>query len=70
VALQAYLRLGPHRKRRGREKKDKDTGCIKGNLDSQYQQIRQYLGMILSGILKLTRMNRAVTTSFTAFLRV
>jgi hypothetical protein len=61
VALQAYLRLGRHR-RRGREKKAKDTGYLKGNLDSKFQQeIRQYLGMILSGTLKMTRMNGAIT---------
>jgi hypothetical protein len=71
VALQAYLRLGPHRRRRGREKKDKDTGYLKGNLDSQFQQeIRQCLGMTLSGTLKMTRMNGPVTISSTAFLRV
>jgi hypothetical protein len=70
VAPQAYLRLGPHRRRMGREKKDKDTGYIKGNLDSQFQQeIRQYLGMTLSGTLKMTRINEAVTISSTAFLR-
>jgi hypothetical protein len=69
VALQAYLRLGPHRRRRGREKKDKDIGYLKGNPDSQFQQeIRQYLGMILSGTLKRTRMNGAVIISSTAFL--
>jgi hypothetical protein len=71
VALQAYLRLGPHRRRRGREKKDKDTGYLKGNLDSQFrQEIRQCLGMTLSGTLKMTRMNGPVTISSTAFLRV
>jgi hypothetical protein len=44
VALQVCLRLGPHRRRRGREKTDKDTGYLKGNLDSQFQQeIRQCL---------------------------
>jgi hypothetical protein len=69
VALQAYLRLGPHRRRRGREKKDKDTGYLKGNPDSKFQQeIRQCLGMTLSGTLKMTRMN-GLTTSCTAFLR-
>jgi hypothetical protein len=53
VALQACLRLGPHRRRRGREKKEKDTGYLEGNLDSQFQQeIRQYLGMTLSRTLK------------------
>jgi hypothetical protein len=65
VTLQACLRLGPHRRRKGREKKDKD------NLDSQFQQeIRQYLGMTVSGTLKMTRMNGAITISSTAFLRV
>jgi hypothetical protein len=49
-------RLGPHRRRRGREKKDKDTGYGKGNLDSQFQQeIRQCLVMTLSGTMKMTR---------------
>jgi hypothetical protein len=71
VALQAYLRLGPHRRRRGREKKDKDTGYLKGNPDSHFQQeIRQHLGVILSGTLKMKRMNRPITTSSIAFLRV
>jgi hypothetical protein len=71
VALQACLRLGPHRRRRGREKKDKDIGYLKGNLDSQFQQkIRQYLGMTLCGTMKMARINEAVTTSSTAFLRV
>jgi hypothetical protein len=70
AALQACLRLGPHR-RRVREKKDKDTRYLKGNLDSQFQQeIMQYLGMILSGTLKMTRTNGPITTSSTAFLRV
>jgi hypothetical protein len=53
-----------------REKKDKGIGYLKGNLYSQSQQeIRQYLGMTLSGTLKMTRMNGAVTISSTAFLR-
>jgi hypothetical protein len=70
VALQACLRLGPHRKRTGREKKDKDTGYLKGNTDSQFQQeIRQYVGMTLSRTLKLTRINGAITISSTTFLR-
>jgi hypothetical protein len=56
---------------RGREKKDKDTGYLEGSLNSQFQQeIRQYLGMTLSGILKMTRMNGVITISSTAFLRV
>jgi hypothetical protein len=55
----------------GREKKDKGTGYLKGNLNSQFQQgIRQYLGMTLVGTLKMTRMNGAVLISSTAFLRV
>jgi hypothetical protein len=71
VALQAYLRLRPHRRRKGRGKKDKDTGYLKGNPDSQFQQeIRQCLGMTLSGTLKMARMNGPVTISSTAFLRV
>jgi hypothetical protein len=71
VALQACLRLGPHRRRRGRKKKDKGTEYLKGNLNSQFQQeIRQYLGMTLSGTLKMTRMNGVVNISSTAFLRV
>jgi hypothetical protein len=69
VALQACLRLGPHRRIRGREKKDKDTGYLKGNLNSQHA-IRQYLGMTLTGTLKMTRMNGALTISSTPFLRV
>jgi hypothetical protein len=69
VALQAYLILGPHR-RRGRKKKDKDTGYLEGTLNSQFQQeIRQCLGMTLSETLKMTRMNGVVTISSTAFLR-
>jgi hypothetical protein len=65
------LRLSPHRRRRGREKKDKDTGYLKGSLYSQFQQeIRQYLVITLSGTLKTTRMNGAVTISSTAFLRI
>jgi hypothetical protein len=72
VALQACLRLlGPHRRRRGREKKDKGIGYLKGNLDSQFQQeIRQCLGMTLSDTLKMTRMHGVVTISSTVFLRV
>jgi hypothetical protein len=72
VALQACLILGTHRRRRkGREKKDKDNGYLEGNLNSQFQQeIRQYLGMTLSGTLKMIRMNAVITISFTAFLRV
>jgi hypothetical protein len=58
AALQACLRLGPQRKRKGREKKDKGIGYLKGNVNSQFQQeIRQCLGMTLSGTLKMTRMN-------------
>jgi hypothetical protein len=69
VALQACLILGPHRRRRGRKKKDKGTGYLKGN--SQFQQeIRQCLDMTLSGTLKMTRMNGDVTISSTAFLKV
>jgi hypothetical protein len=56
VTQQACLRLHPHRRRRGWEKKDKDTGYLKGNLDSQFQQeIRQCLGMTLSGTQEMTR---------------
>jgi hypothetical protein len=55
----------------GREKKDKGIGYLKGNLNSQFQQeIRQYLGMTLSGALKMTRINGAIPISSTAFLRV
>jgi hypothetical protein len=62
---------GPHRRRRGREKKDKDTRYLKGNLNSQFQQeIRQYLDMTLNGTLKMTRMNGVVTILSTTFLRV
>jgi hypothetical protein len=54
--------LGPHRRRRGREKKDKGIGYLKGNLNSQFQQeIRQYLVGTLRGTLKMTRMNVVVT---------
>jgi hypothetical protein len=72
VALQACLRLGPHRRRRkGREKKDKGIRYLKGNLNSQLQQeVRQYLGMTLNGTLKMTRMNGVITISSTTFLRV
>jgi hypothetical protein len=71
VALQACLRLGTHRRKRGREKKDKGIGYIKGNLDSQFQQeIRQCLGMTLSGTLKMTRINGVIVISFNVFLRV
>jgi hypothetical protein len=71
VALQACLGLGPHRRRRGREKKDKDIGYLKRNLNSQFQQeITQCLDMTLYGTLKMTRMNGVVTISSTAFLRV
>jgi hypothetical protein len=34
VALQTYLRPSPHKRRRRREKKNKDTGYLKGNNDS------------------------------------
>jgi aspartate/tyrosine/aromatic aminotransferase len=62
--------VGPHR-RRGMEKKDKDTEYVEGNLDSQFQQeIRQCLGLTLSETLKMTRMNGVTTISSTAFLRV
>jgi hypothetical protein len=71
VALQAPLRQGPHRRRKGRQKKDKDIGYLKGNLNSQFQQeIRQYLRMTLSGTLKMTSINGVITISSTAFLRV
>jgi hypothetical protein len=70
VALQVCLRPGSHRRKR-REEKDKDTGYLKGNPDSQFQQeIMQYLGMTLSGTLKMTKINGPITTSSTAFLRV
>jgi hypothetical protein len=36
VALQACLRLGSHRRRRGREKKDKGTGYLKRNLKDKF----------------------------------
>jgi hypothetical protein len=61
---------GPSQERRGREKKDKDIGYLEGSLNSQFQQeIRQCLVMTLSGTLKMTRMNGAVTISSTAFLK-
>jgi hypothetical protein len=69
VALWAYFRPGPWR-RRGKEKKDKDTGYLKGNPKSQFpQEIRQWLD-ILSGTLRTTRVNGAITTSLTVFLKV
>uniref|UniRef100_A0A8C0W876 Uncharacterized protein n=1 Tax=Castor canadensis TaxID=51338 RepID=A0A8C0W876_CASCN len=49
---------------------DKNIGYLKGNLNFQFQQIRQCLGMTLSGTLKMTRMNGIITISSTAFLRV
>jgi hypothetical protein len=59
------------RRRRGREKTDKDTGYLKGNPDSKFQQeVRKCLGIILRGTQKVPRMNGPVTTSSTAFLRV
>jgi hypothetical protein len=58
VALQDYLRLITYRRRRGRGKKDRDTGD------------EAMPSMILSGTLKMIRMNRPITTSSTAFLRV
>jgi hypothetical protein len=71
VALQAYLRWGSYRRRRGSVKKDRDNGYLKGNPDSLFpQEIRQYLDMILTRTLKMTRMNGPITTSSTAFLRV
>jgi hypothetical protein len=51
VALQAYLRLGPYRRRRKRRREKKER-----------QEIRQCLGMILSGTLKMTRMNGPIAT--------
>jgi hypothetical protein len=52
-------------------KEDRDTGYLKGNPDSKFPQgIRQCLDIILSGILRITRMNGPVSTSSTAFLRV
>jgi hypothetical protein len=38
VALQAYLRLGPKRRKRGRGKKDRDTGYLTDNPDFQFPQ--------------------------------
>jgi hypothetical protein len=56
---------------RGRGKKDKDTGYLEVNPDSQFlQEIRQCLDIILNGTLRMTRMNEPITTSSTAFLRV
>jgi hypothetical protein len=61
----------PWKRRRGRGKKDRDTGYPKGNPKSQFpQEIRQCLDRILSGTLRMTRMNGPVSTSSTAFLRV
>jgi hypothetical protein len=61
---------GPSQEEEG-EGEERDTGYLEGSLDSQFQQeIRQCLGMTLSGILKMTRMNGAITISSTAFLRV
>jgi hypothetical protein len=43
VAPQAYLRLGPHNRRRGREKKDKDIGYLKGNHNSYRRSESAYV---------------------------
>jgi hypothetical protein len=60
---------GPSQEEEG-EGEEKDIGYLKVNLDSQFQQeIRQCLGMTLSGTLKMARMNGVVTISSTAFLR-
>jgi hypothetical protein len=70
-SLTDLSQTGPSQEEEGRENKDKDIGYLKGNTDSQFQQeIRQYLGMTLSGTLKMTRMNGAITISSTAFLRL
>jgi hypothetical protein len=52
-------------------KEDKDTGHLKGNPDSQFPQgSRQCLDMILSGTLRMARINGTVSASSTALLRV
>jgi hypothetical protein len=59
--------------RRGGGEKERKTDAryLKGNPNSQFpQEIRQCLGMILGGTLKMTRMNGSVTTLSTAFLRI
>jgi hypothetical protein len=62
---------GPLEEEEGEGKKDRDTGYLKGNPDSQFpQEIRKYLDMILNGTLRMTRMNGPKTTSSTPFLRV
>jgi hypothetical protein len=44
---------GPLQEEEGEEEKDRDTGYLKGNPDSQFpQEVKQYLDMILSGTLK------------------
>jgi hypothetical protein len=64
-------RLGPSQEEEWEGEEDKDTGYLKGNPNSQFQQeIRQCLSMILNGTLKMTRMNGPITTSSTTFLRV
>jgi hypothetical protein len=61
----------PLKEEEGVGKKERDTGYLKENPDSQFpQETRQCLDMILSGTLRMTRMSGPVTTSCTAFLRV
>jgi hypothetical protein len=62
---------GPSQEEEWEGEEDKDIGYLEGSLDSQFQQeIRQCLGMTLSGTLKMTRMNGVIIISSTAFLRV
>jgi hypothetical protein len=71
VAPTGLPQTGPSQRRRRREKKDKCIEYLKGILNSKFQQeIKQYLVMALNETLKMTRMNGAITTSSTPFLRV
>jgi hypothetical protein len=52
-------------------KKDRDTGYLKRNPNSQFpQEFRQSPVMIVSGTLKMRRMNGPVATSYTVFMGV
>jgi hypothetical protein len=54
----------------GGGEKDRDTGYLKGNPNFQFpQEIRQCLDMLLSGTLRMTKMNGSITTSSPAFLK-
>jgi hypothetical protein len=64
----ALSQTGPSQEEEGEGEERQDIGYLKGNLDSQFQQeIRQCLGMTLSGTLKMTRMNGVIIISSMAF---